>query len=155
MTRNRGEKPTEKQQHNQGMETAEIVRHSVLPVYFDKILGKFPIKFYLERQNSLRSEMYFKILSDRARHHRKHDETESQDRKRTSVESHMSEKDIHYRDKDGYLRKSRSDQCPAQLIHPPENLQRKLLDASEHKTRRKNQSEWQSPNQIRIRSIYR
>ncbi len=116
------------------MKTTKIVRYSILPISDNQRFREFPIKVDFERQYFMRSEMYFKILSDRARDDRKHDETECKNRNRTSIEAHMSEKKIYDRHQNGYLRKPSGNQGSAQLIHSPENLQRKLLDTSKHKT---------------------
>jgi hypothetical protein len=105
-----------------------------LPISFDQVSGEFSIKYDSKRQNPFCSEMYLDILSDRTCDYRKENTAKCYDRDRTSIERHMFEDKEYHRDQNSYLRKSRSNQGPTQLIHPPENLQGKLLDASEHET---------------------
>ena len=137
------------------METAEIIRYSVLSVSLNDILGEFPVEFDGERQDPLRSEMDLYILSDRACDDGKHDAAECYDGNRASVERHILEDEEDDRHKDSDLRKPCGDQGPAQLVHPPEDLERQLLDSRKHEARGKDESERQSSDQIRIRSICR
>ena len=99
--------------------------------------------------------MYFQILSYRARYDREHNQTKCHNRNCTSIEVHMFEENIDDWHKNSNLRKSSSNQCPAQLVHSPKYLQGQLLDPSKHKARRKNHTKRQSSDEIRIRCICR
>ena len=137
------------------METTQIIGHSILPISYDDIFGEFPIEFYGKRKDSFGTIMYFEILSYRACDNGKHDTAECDQGNRTAIECHMLEDEKHDRHKDSNLRKSSSDKRPAQLIHPPENLKRKLLDSCKHEARRKDHTKRQSSDQIRIGGICR
>gem|GEM_PF-6759506 len=99
--------------------------------------------------------MNLDILSDRTSYDRKHDTRKGNQRNRTTIKSHIFEDEENDRYQYGYLRKSSDDQRSAKLVHPPENLQRQLLDTRIHETRRKNKSKRQSSNQIWIGRIRR
>ena len=120
------------------METTQIIGYSILPIFDDNISGKFPIKFDFERKESFGAKMNFYILSDRTCNNGKHNTAKRNQGNRATIESYIFEDKKYYRDKDSNLRKSSSNQCPTQLIHPPKNLERQLLDSCKHKTRRKN-----------------
>ncbi len=148
-------KPSKKQEHNQRMETTEIIGNSILPITFDDILGKFSIELYLQRKQFIGTDMDLDILSYRARNDRKHNATESDERNRCPIKRHILENKEYYRDQDSNLRKSSNDQRSAQLIHSSEYLQRKLLDSRIHETSGKNHTKRQSSDKIRIRSVRR
>jgi len=99
--------------------------------------------------------MDFDILTYTAGDDRKQDTTKRDERNRASIKCHVFENKVDHRHQDRYLRKSSRDKRPTQLIHSPKYLQGKLLDSSEHKARRKNQSKWQSSNQVWIARICR
>lgn len=147
--------PSEEQQDDQRMEAAEIIGDAILPVAPDDILGEFSIEGDLERQYPPGTQMDLDILPYGACDYGEHDAAERDDGDHAAVERHMLEDEEDDRDKYRYLRQSRRDQCPAQLVHPPEDLQRELLDSCIHEACREDHAERYSSHEVWIRGVCR